>query len=106
MSVAKSSTPLREQVEHATSRRTLAGHAGKSGASLERVVLADGRRLVVKRFSPRDDLLVASRGEQVGSEYVAWSTGLLDRLPSGVGHPVVGAWLEGDTTVVVMRDTR
>ena len=104
MAVPDGPTSLREQVEHALTRTTLAGHAGKSGAGLERVTLSDGRMLVVKRFSPREDLLMASRGEQVGSEYVAWSTGLLDRLPSGVGHPVVGAWLEDDTTVVVMRD--
>jgi hypothetical protein len=104
MAVPDGSTSLREQVEHAVSRTTLAGHVGKSGAGLERVVLTDGRRLVVKRVSSRDDLLMASRGERVGSEYVAWSTGLLHRLPSSVGHPVVGAWLEGGTTVVVMRD--
>jgi hypothetical protein len=97
-------TSLREQVEHALSRTVLAGHAGKSGAGLERVVLGDGRSLVVKRFSPRDDLLMASRGEQVGSEYVAWSTGLLGRLPGRIAHPVVGAWVDDGTTVVVMRD--
>jgi hypothetical protein len=95
---------LREEVGRATSRTAVAGHAGKSGAALERVVLADGRMLVVKRFSPRSDLLMATRGERVGPEHVAWSTGLLDRLPARVGHPVVGSWVEGDTTVVVMRD--
>ena len=104
MEASDGTTSLREEVERATSRTTVTGHAGKSGAALERVVLADGRMLVVKRFSPRSDLLMATRGERVGPEYVAWSTGLLDRLPARVGHPVVGGWVEGDTTVVVMRD--
>ena len=97
-------TSLREQVEHARSRTTLAGHAGKSGASLERVTSPTGAGSSSSGSPPREDLLMASRGERVGCEYVAWSTGLLDRLPSGVGHPVVGAWVEEDTTVVVMRD--
>lgn len=102
---ASDGTPsLREAVKRATSWTTVSGHAGKSGAALERGVLADGRKLVVKRFSPRCDLLMASRGERVGPEYVAWSRGLLDRLPASVGHPVVGGWVDGDTTVVVMRD--
>ena len=104
MEASDGTTPLRREVERATSRTTVAGHVGKSGAALERVVLADGRVLVVKRFSPRSDLLMAARGERIGPELLAWSTGLLDRLPASVGHPVVGGWVEGDTTVVVMRD--
>ena len=104
MGAVDGATSLREEVERATARTTVAGHAGKSGAALERMSLADGRMLVVKRISPRKDLLMATRGEVVGPEYIAWSTGLLDRLPTRVGHPVIGGWVEGDTTVVVMRD--
>jgi len=51
MEASDGTTSLREEVERATSRTTVTGHAGKSGAALERVVLADGRMLVVKRFS-------------------------------------------------------
>ena len=30
--------------------------------------------------------------------------GVLDRLPDGVSHAVVDGWVEGDATVIVMRD--
>ena len=39
-----------------------------------------------------------------GWEYLLWRSGALDRLPSGVAHALVDAWVEGDTTVIVMRD--
>jgi hypothetical protein len=40
----------------------------------------------------------------VGREYVLWSRGILDRLPPEVGHAVVDGWVDGDETVIVMRD--
>jgi len=89
-------------------RVVLAGHEGKSGAGLERVRLADGRALVVKRFTPATDLTLALTGGEVGRELSLWTDGVLDRLPEGVGHCVVDAWLEDETgttfTVIVMRD--
>ncbi len=82
----------------------MAGHEGKSGASLERATMDDGRRLVLKRLSPATDLIMALTGDEVGREYLLWSAGLLDRLPHGVGHALVGGWREPDATVLVMRD--
>jgi hypothetical protein len=75
-----------------------------SGASLERVRLADGRRLVVKRVTPETDLTLRLLGGTVSGEYLLWRAGGLDRLPAGVGHALVDGWVEGDTTVIVMRD--
>ena len=49
---------LRDAVE----RACVSGHEGKSGAGLERVRLADGRALVVKRFTPGTDLTLAVTG--------------------------------------------
>ena len=83
---------------------TLAGHEGKSGAGLERVRLADGRALVVKRFTRDTDLTLAVTGGTVGWEYVLWRSGALGRLPVHVRHAILDAWVEDDTTVVVMRD--
>jgi hypothetical protein len=91
-------------LDQAVERVPLAEHVGKSGAALERVVLADGRRLVVKRLSPATDLVMALTGDDVGREYLLWSSGVLDTLPAGVGHAVVDGWRETDCTVVVMRD--
>ena len=91
-------------LQNAVERIPLLDHEGKSGAALERVLLADGRRLVVKQFSPSTDLLMALTGDTVGREYQLWSRGVLDRLPPQVAHPVVDGWVEPDVTVLVMRD--
>ena len=91
-------------LDTAVERVPLGDHAGKSGAALERVLLADGRRLVVKRLSPATDLLMALSGDSTGREYDVWASGLLDRLPAGVGHAVLDGWREADGAVLVMRD--
>lgn len=95
---------LQDAVELAVERVVLAGHLGKSGAGLERVRLADGRTLVVKRLTPESDFTLAMTGGTIGRECLLWQDGVLDRLPPGVGHAVVGAWLDGDATVIAMRD--
>jgi hypothetical protein len=93
-----------ELEEHLVDRMPLAGHVGKSGASLERWLLDDGTVVVVKRLTPETDLLMSLTHDQVGREYALWSSGLLDHLPEGVGHAIVGGWRESGETVVVMRD--
>ncbi len=91
-------------LQGAVERTALAGHAGKSGAGLERVRLVDGSRFVVKRIHPDSDLTLGLTGGTVAREYLLWRAGVLDRLPTGVGHAVLDGWLEGETTVLVMRD--
>jgi hypothetical protein len=88
----------------AVEREVLAGHEGKSGAGLERVRLGDGRALVVKRLTTETDLMLAVTGGTVGWEHLLWRSGALDRLPPHVGHAIVETWVEGETTVVAMRD--
>lgn len=93
-----------ELLHDAVERVVVSGHVGKSGAGLERVRLADGRILVVKRVEPGADLTLDLTGGGPAREYLLWKAGVLDRLPPGVGHAVVDGWLEGETTVLVMRD--
>ncbi len=93
-----------EWLATAVERTVLAGHDGRSGAALERVRLADGSHLVVKRMFSSADLTMRFSGDDVGRELVLWETGVLERLPSGIGHAVVGGWRDGDEVVVVMRD--
>jgi hypothetical protein len=93
-----------ELVRDAVERVVLSGHEGKSGAGLERVRLSDGRRLIVKRIEPGTDFTVEATGGLPGREILLWRTGVLDRLPDGVEHALVDAWVEGDATVLVMRD--
>ena len=74
-----------------------------SGAALEAVALADGTRLVVKRFSPADDLLMRLTHD-AGRAASLWAGGTFDRLPPAIDHATLAAAPEGDGWVVVMRD--
>ncbi|WP_432478327.1 hypothetical protein [Nocardioides sp. GXQ0305] len=92
-------------LDDAIGRAALVEHVGKSGAALERVTLADGRTVVVKRVTPETDLTLAIFDQAYAHEYLLWRSGGFERLPDGVGHAVVDGWTEGDdTTVIVMRD--
>ena len=92
-------------LDDAIGRAALVEHVGKSGAALDRVTLADGHTVVVKRVTPATDVTLSAFGQQVAQEFVLWLSGGLDRLPEGVAHAVVDGWTEGeDTTVIVMRD--
>ena len=76
---------------------------GWSGNSLERVVLADGRRLVVKRVVPAADWLGRATGD-AGREGLLFSTGVLDRVPRALDHTVLAAERDGDAWWVIQRD--
>ena len=65
---------------------------GRSGATLERVLLADGSRVVVKRFDPSVDLVMRLSGDARGREVEFFRRGILDHLPPTVLHPVMDGW--------------
>jgi hypothetical protein len=87
----------------AVERTVIDEHDGRSGSTLERVRLADGTILVLKRSHPESDLtaLVAGGADR---ELVLLESGVLDRLPAGVGHALVGGWREGPDILLMMRD--
>jgi hypothetical protein len=85
-------------------RSTLVENVGKSGARLERAVLRDGSRVVVKHMTPANDLTMSLVGDTEAREYRLWSAGVLDRLPGEVGHCVLDAFVADGETVLVMRD--
>jgi hypothetical protein len=100
--VTATGTPILDRV---VAREPMVGHDGRSGAALERVVLDDGTRLVVKVAAPQTDLAALATDDAVGREIALWSHGVLDRLPAGVGHALVDGWRKEDgTTITVMRD--
>src|SRR5918993_2969113 len=95
---------LRDLVEQAE-RHPLADSVGLSGATLERAVLADGRRMVVKHFDPATDIVMRITGDERGREVEMWESGIFERLPADVGHAVIGGWFDDDGLgVLVMRD--
>jgi Phosphotransferase enzyme family len=78
---------------------------GRSGATLERVLLQDGSRVVVKRFDPAVDLVMQLSGDTRGREVAFFLRGTLDRLPATVLHPVIDGWYDDEGHgVLVMRD--
>lgn len=85
--------------------RSPLGEDGRSGAHLERVRLADGRRVVVKRYDPSSDLLMRMLGDGRGREIELFRSGVLDRLPPVVHHCILDGWYDADGLgVLVMRD--
>jgi hypothetical protein len=47
---------------------------------------------------------LALTGGGPSKEFVLWRDGAFDQLPPGVAHAVVDGWVEGDDTVLVLRD--
>ncbi len=80
------------------------GEVGKSGASVERVLMPDGQRLVVKRVAPADDFFMQLIGADSSHELRLWSAGILDQLPHPAAHAVVDGWREDGVDVLVMND--
>lgn len=91
-------------LETAVGRTPLADNEGKSGATLERMQLADGTRVIVKKFDPAEDLVMRLTADEHGREVEMLQSGVFEHLPPEVGHAVLGGWFEGGHGVLVMRD--
>jgi hypothetical protein len=76
---------------------------GWSGNALERLVLADGRRLIAKRIVPGAGWIDRHTKDR-GREGLLFTSGVLARLPHEIDHAVVAAERSGDAWWVVMRD--
>jgi hypothetical protein len=90
-------------LDTAVQRLPMEGHEGRTGAVLERVTLADGTRLVVKRTTGGADFVTRLVGEG-GRTGLLWASGVLRDLPPGVDSAVLEAWPEDGGWVIVMRD--
>lgn len=97
-------TALASVLDRIVTTTPLDRHDGRSGARIERAVLDDGTRVVVKRVRRADDLVMLATDDRTGREAELWSRGILDRLPPGVGHAVLAAGWVGDELVTCMRD--
>jgi aminoglycoside phosphotransferase (APT) family kinase protein len=90
------------RVVGAIDRREPLTHAGQSGTGLERMVLADGRRLVVKRLSGED--WVSRITHDGGREVGLWEQGVLARMPPEIDPAVLDAGRDGRAGWLLMRD--
>ena len=95
--------PLAELLAGATDRTGLAEVAGKSGASLERVVI-DGQHYVLKHLDLAEDWTMRASGCLPGAPLVLWERGILARLPGCLNQPIVGAAREPGGCALLMRD--
>ncbi len=89
-------------LDSATQRRPFAGEGGRTGATFESAVLADGTPVVIKHIR-QDDWLVMTMGG-VSHLYEVWKTGLLKRVPAQIDHAMIAVEENGDGWVAVMRD--
>ena len=86
-----------------TERSGLAGVPGKSGASLERVVI-DGQDYVLKHLDLAEDWTMRASGCLPGAPLVLWERGILARLPECLNQPIVAAVRERRGCALLMRD--
>src|SRR4029450_9853781 len=94
---------MRSLLADVVTREPLAAADGRSGSLLERVVLADGRALVVKHVRDGGDWIMRASHDH-GRAAELWSSGVLARVPGVVEHAVLAAEPTGDGWVVIMRD--
>jgi hypothetical protein len=76
-------------VAGATARTVLDEMPGKSGASLERLVI-DGQPYILKHIDLACDWTQRASGCLVGAPLVLWERGILARLPDCLNQPIVG----------------
>ena len=77
-----------ELLAGATERTELAEVPGKSGATLERVVIG-GRDYVLKHLDLAEDWTMRASGCLRGAPLVLWERGILARLPDCFNQPIV-----------------
>jgi hypothetical protein len=94
---------MRSLLADVVAREPLAAADGRSGSLLERVVLGDGRTLVVKHVRDGGDWIMRASHDH-GRAAELWSSGVLARVPDVIDHAVVGAERVEDGWVVIMRD--
>jgi hypothetical protein len=101
---ADDANPLAGLLAAATVRTVLAQAPGKSGATLERVVI-DGQDYVLKHLDLAQDWTMRASGCLRGAPLVLWERGILSRLPDCFNQPIVAASpIPGGGCALLMRD--
>ena len=94
-----------EQIDFVRCAPFTGGHSA-SGSSFLSVETNDGRgpRFVVKRSSPQSDWIVRATADELGREVLVWTSGLLDKLPLEIVHPVIACAYDEGGWAILMRD--
>ncbi len=81
------------------------GHSA-SGSNFLAIETNDGQgpRFVIKLSSPACDWIVRATADACGREVLVWTTGLLDRLPPEITHPVIACARDGEGWAILMHD--
>lgn len=81
------------------------GHSA-SGSGFLAVETNNGRgpRFVVKLSSPACDWIVRATDDSRGREVLVWDSGLLDRLPPEITHPVIACARDAEGWAILMHD--
>jgi hypothetical protein len=90
LTTRRAAASLDELLVGATERVPWRTTDGKSGSSLEQVVI-DGERFVVKVLHVDDDWTMRGMGDVACRPLLLWTSGLLDRVPDCIDHATVGA---------------
>jgi hypothetical protein len=99
---ADDANSLTELLAAATERTVLAEAPGKSGATLERVVIG-GQDYVLKHLDLAADWTMRASGCLRGAPLVLWERGILSRLPECFNQPIVAAGLTTPTPAAPAR---
>jgi hypothetical protein len=94
---------LAELLAGATERSLVAEAPGKSGATLERVMIG-GQRYMLKHLDLAEDWTMRASGCLPGAPLVLWERGILARLPGCFNQPIVGVARETRGCALLMRD--
>jgi hypothetical protein len=97
---------LAQAAIHSARRLPLTGGHAASGSGLEAIETngGDGPRFVLKRVSPQWDWIMRATDDRMGREALAWTSGLLDRLPPEAAHPIIACARDGAGWAILMRD--
>jgi len=77
---------------------------GHSGAKMWRVLANDGEQYILKRVSYSQDWIMQVTDDRRCRAVLAWTTGLLDRLPAHIAHETLACACDGDGWAILLRD--
>lgn len=89
-------------LDGARERGFFAGEGGRTDATFERAILADGTPVVIKHVTPNDWLVRATEDSE--RLFRMWRDGIFARVPEPIDHAMVAVERYEEGVILVMRD--